>query len=306
VGVGVHGNADIGEDPTEAFVKLHPFGSITVECCIGESGGGQRHAAQKMVAEVMKVPFDGVQVVAADTHGTPYDAGLIGSRGTITVGTACIRAAKSARDKLLDMAAKKMNLPAQALDTEDFMVFIRDKPDVRLPWIAVTGTPEMTITGEGVYSQDFSKPNFAIYFAEVEVNLETGAARLVYALEGTDVGQIIDSTNIKMQAEGSFGAAGADTALTEEIIIDRNNGRIVNGNMIDYKWRTFNEFPPFDLVALESQFDSESFHALGFGEITGSPAPSAILMAISNAIGKEVTHYPATPSVILRAMGKIR
>jgi xanthine dehydrogenase molybdenum-binding subunit len=304
VGVGVHGNADIGEDPTEAFVKLHPFGSVTVEACIGESGGAQRHAAQKMAAEIMKVGMDGVQVVAADTHGTPYDAGLIGSRGTITIGTAVSRATNDARRKLLAMAAEKLHCPAEALDTEDFMVFIREKPEVRLPWIAVTGTPEMTITGEGLYKQNFDKPNFAIYFVEVEVNLATGEARMLRALEGTDVGQVIDRTNLKMQAEGSFGAAGADTGLFEEIIIDPQNGRIVNGNMIDYKWRTFNEFPPFEFVVLESQFDSESFKALGFGEISGSPAPSAILMAISNAIGVEVTHYPATPDVILAALAK--
>lgn len=306
VGVGVHGNADIGEDPTEGFVKLHPFGSVTVECCIGESGGAQRHAAQKMVAEVMKVPFDTVQVVASDTHFTPYDAGLIGSRGTITIGTCCVRAANDAREQLLEMASNILNLPTEELDTENYMVFPKANPKIALPWIAVTGTPEMTIAGKGLYKQNFDKPNFALYLAEVEVNLDTGEAKLLNALEATDVGQIIDPVNLKMQMEGSFGAAGADTALFEEEVLDKNNGRILNGNMIDYKWRTFNEFPPFDTLVKEGQFDSESFHALGFGEISGSPAPPAILMAISNAIGVEVTHYPATPSVILKALGKIK
>ena len=306
VGVGVHGNADIGEDPTEAFVKLHMFGSVTIECCIGETGGAQRHGASKMVAEVLKVPFESVQVVDADTHHTGYDAGLIGSRGTITIGTACVRAANDARNKLLGKASQMLHIPIEALDTENFTIFPKENPKMRLPWIAVTGTPEITITGEGVYEQNFDKPNFAIYFAEVEVNLDTGEAKLISALEGSDVGQIIDPINLKMQMEGSFGAAGADTALFEEEIIDRHTGRIMNGNMIDYKWRTFNEFPKFDTVILESQFDSEAFRAVGFGEISGSPAPSAILMAVSNAIGVEVSEYPATPDVILRALSKAR
>lgn len=306
VGVGVHGNADIGEDPTEGFVKLHPFGSVTVEMCIGETGGAQRHAIQKMVAEIMKVPFDGVQLVNSDTHGTGYDAGMIGSRGTITMGTCAVRAAKDARRKLLMMASEKLNIDVDELDTEDFLVFQRSKPQMRLPWIAITGTPEMTITGMGIYKQNFDKPNFALYFAEVEVNLETGETKLIRALEGTDVGQIIDPVNVRMQAEGSFGAAGADTALFEEMVMDKKLGRFVSGNMIDYKWRTFNEFPPFDTVILESRFDTESFHALGFGEISGSPAPSAILMAVSNAIGVEVKEYPTTPTVVLKAMGKIK
>jgi xanthine dehydrogenase molybdenum-binding subunit len=306
VGVGVHGNADIGEDPTEAFVKLHPFGSITVEACVGESGGGQRHAIQKMVAEQFRVPMEGVQLVDADTHGTPYDAGLIGSRGTITLGTATLRAGREAMDKLLALASERLHVPVEGLATENFMVFIKDKPEVRIPWIAAFGTPEMTISGFGLYKQNFDKPNFAMYFAEVQVNLDTGEAKLVYALECTDVGEIIDATNVKMQAEGSFGAAGADTALFEEMILDQNIGRFVNGNMIDYKWRTFNEFPPFDAVILESQFDSESYRAIGFGEISPAPGPCAIQMAISNAIGQVISEYPATPEVILRALGKIK
>ncbi len=306
VGVGVHGNADIGEDPTEGMVKLHPFGSVTLELCVGETGGAQRHAVQKMVAEVMKVPLDGVQVVDPDTHGTGYDAGMIGSRGTITMGTTAIRAAKDARRKLLEMASIKLNINVDELDTENFLVFSVRHPEKRLPWIAICGTPEMTITGSAKYKQNFDKPNFALYLAEVCVNLETGEAKLIRAIEGSDVGQIIDPINIRMQAEGSFGSAGGDTGLFEEMVMDPKIGRFMNGNMIDYKWRTFNNFPRFDTVLLESEWDTESFHAVGFGEITPSPAPAAILMAVSNAIGVEMTEYPCTPTKILRAMGKIK
>lgn len=306
VGVGVHGNADIGEDPTEGIVKLHPFGSVTVEICIGETGGAQRHGVQKMVAEVFDVPYDGVQVVDPDTHGTGYDAGMIGSRGTITMGTTAVMAAKDAKKKLLHMASEKFHMPEEDLYTENFMIQNRKVPDFKVPWIAATGTPEMTIIGEYKYVQNFDKPNFALYFAEVEVNLETGEAKLIHALESTDVGQVIDPVNCRMQAEGSFGAAGADTATFEENVIDPKLGRIMTGNMIDYKWRTFNEFPKFDTVILESQFDSKAFKALGFGEISGSPAPSAILMAVSNAIGHVINEYPCTPTIVLKAMGKLK
>ena len=174
------------------------------------------------------------------------------------------------------------------------------------PWLPVFGTVERTIIGTAVYEQNFDKPNFMLYLADVEVNLETGEAKLIRGMCGTDVGQIIDPINVRMQAEGSFGAAGADTALFEEMVMDPKLGRFMTGNMIDYKWRTFNEFPPFDSVILEGQFNTESFHALGFGEITGSPGPSAILMAVSNAIGHEIKEYPCTPDVVLRAMGKIK
>ena len=76
-------------------------------------------------------------------------------------------------------------------------------------------------------------------------------------------------------------------------------------SLVDYKWRTFKEFPPYDAVVLESQIDSFMFKALGIGEISGAAGASAVLMAISNAIGADIEEYPATPAVILKALNKI-
>ncbi len=88
-------------------------------------------------------------------------------------------------------------------------------------------------------------------------------------------------------------------------MIDPATGRPLTFNMIEYKWRTFNEFPEFDTVLLSSQFDSFQFKAGGVGEISGAAAASATMQAISNALGVEVSEYPATPNVILKALGRL-
>ena len=75
--------------------------------------------------------------------------------------------------------------------------------------------------------------------------------------------------------------------------------------MIDYKWRTTAELPIIENVVLETPIDSHCFHAIGIGEITTSPGPSAVLMAISNAIGQWLYEYPATPERILKAVSNI-
>ena len=50
-----------------------------------------------------------------------------------------------------------------------------------------------------------------------------------------------------------------------------------------------------------------SARAHGAPKSSGSAAAaSAVLMAISNAIGTEVNEYPATPEVILKAMKKAK
>ena len=78
----------------------------------------------------------------------------------------------------------------------------------------------------------------------------------------------------------------------------------MNANLIDYKWRTFPELPVIDNVVLETPFPSHRFHAVGVGEVATSPGPSAVLMAVSNALGIWMHDYPLTPDKILRALGK--
>ena len=76
-------------------------------------------------------------------------------------------------------------------------------------------------------------------------------------------------------------------------------------DMLEYMTRPFNEFPEFDYNVEESQWDTWQYHANGVGEISGGGAASAAMLAISNAIGTDVSTYPATPDVILKALGKL-
>jgi xanthine dehydrogenase molybdenum-binding subunit len=103
---------------------------------------------------------------------------------------------------------------------------------------------------------------------------------------------------------GCLGTAGIDSAVFEETVIDRRTGHTLNANLIDYKWRTFAELPPIENIVLETPFPSHRFHAIGIGENTTSPGPSAVLMAVSNACGTWLHEYPVTPEKVLKALGK--
>jgi CO/xanthine dehydrogenase Mo-binding subunit len=128
---------------------------------------------------------------------------------------------------------------------------------------------------------------------------------LLRIVAATDCGQVIDPLVLEGQIHGSLGSAGIDTALFEESVLDRTTGHILNCNMVDYKWRTFLDLPEFQNVILETPIPSHRFNAIGVGEIATAPGPSAVLMAISNAIGRRITDYPVTPDKILKALGKI-
>lgn len=303
VGVSIHGNADAGEDDSEAYVRLEGEGTVVIQCNVVETGMGQKSSLAKMVAEILQVPLENIKFSVADSLANPGEFGLAGSRGTLAVGTSCTKAAIDAKKKLLEMAAPVMGAAPEELDTIDCFVFVKENPEKRMPWIEII--PHVgSVTGLGTFHADYTTPNCFIIFTEVEVDLETGQAKILKVTGGSDVGQVIDPIQLEMQYHGSFGSAGTDTGLFEESVLDTVTGRVLTGNMIDYKWRPFNEFPEFDAVMAESQFDLFEFKAIGCGEVSGAAGPSAVMMAISNAIGTNVTEYPARPDVILKALSK--
>jgi len=304
VGVSVHGNADVGESVSEAYVRLNPDATATIHACVAESGTGQRSNLCKMAAETLQIPPDRVSITPPDSLINPFDFGLVGSRGTYAVGSAVISAAVDAREQLFEKAANILKTAPDDLESEDGIVFVKGDPDRGIPWRKAIGLAQ-TCTGFGRFQPDYSKPNFLALFAEVEVDTETGKLDLLRVVTATDVGQVIDPLSLAGQLHGALGAAGIDTAIFEESVIDKNSGHMLNLNMMDYKWRSFSELPRFENKILETAIQTHRFKAIGVGEIATSPGPSAVLMAASNALGTRLKGYPLTPDKILKALGKI-
>jgi CO/xanthine dehydrogenase Mo-binding subunit len=302
IGCSVTGNADAGESFSEAYVRMVPnfFDNsktrIMVHINVTEIGNGQKSSLLKMVAEILNVPYEAVQTIDADSRTNPRNEGLAGSRGTITCGRAVTTAALDLKEQLFEAAEYKLRYPKDAMELYDFGVRPKSKPDLWIPWIKLLPDRHLTMTGYGRHNEDFGTPNFFMSFVEVEVDLETGKATVTDMLGGTDCGQIIDPGSAEMQVHGGIGSASLDTAIYEENIIDPGTGRPMTYDMINAKWRPFNELPKMGACLVESKFETGYWGAIGFGEIAGAAAASAAMMAISNAIGVEVKEYPATPT----------
>jgi CO/xanthine dehydrogenase Mo-binding subunit len=303
VGFGIHGNADIGEDASEAYVRLDPNGTAKIFSSLAEHGTGQKSNITRMAAEVLQLPLERIFQPPSDSLLSPYERGPGGSRMTYAAGSAVIAAAEDARRKLLEEAAIVLGAKPEDLETVDGMVFTKGKPGNGVPWEKIIGA-DHTCMGYGRFEQDFTLSNCMMTFVEVEVDTETGKVDLLRVLNATDVGQIIDPPGLEGQLNGCLGSAGIDSALFEETILDRSTGHVLNANMIDYKWRTFSDLPPIENVILETPYESHRFHAVGVGEVATAPGPVAVLMAVSNAIGIWLHEYPTTPERVLRALDK--
>src|SRR6266850_1190650 len=87
-GVAAMLKASVAPSVSEAIVRLHTDGSVTVLASAVEMGQGTRTVLAQIAAEVLSVPMASVIVVQPDTAVTPYDQTTSSSRSTAMTGRA--------------------------------------------------------------------------------------------------------------------------------------------------------------------------------------------------------------------------
>jgi isoquinoline 1-oxidoreductase len=98
-----------------AWLHVGEDGTVTGFTGKAEIGQNIRTALAQTIADELRVPFDSVRMVTADTALTPFDAGTFGSRTTPTITPQLRRVASAARDILVEAAAKEWNVAAEGL-----------------------------------------------------------------------------------------------------------------------------------------------------------------------------------------------
>jgi nicotinate dehydrogenase subunit B len=103
----------------DSWIRIDADGSITVFTGKAELGQGFKTAFQQIAAEELDVPFASLKVVTADTGLTANEGYTSGSHSMQDSGTAIQNAAAQVHGILLAEAAKRLDVPAENLRTED-------------------------------------------------------------------------------------------------------------------------------------------------------------------------------------------
>ena len=116
---------DLPPTGVAAWIQIGEDGSITV--CTGKVEVGQniRTSLSQIVAEELMVPISSITMIMGDTDLVPFDMGTFGSLTTPRMGPQLRKAAATAREALIGMAAKKWNVGADKLVAENGMVIQR-------------------------------------------------------------------------------------------------------------------------------------------------------------------------------------
>jgi nicotinate dehydrogenase subunit B len=110
----------------DAWIRIGADGSATV--CTGkvELGQGIVTALAQIAAEELDLPLVRVQMISGDTERTPNEGVTAGSQSIENSGTALRMAGAEVRAILIELAAKKLGVPADTLTVSDGVVSARD------------------------------------------------------------------------------------------------------------------------------------------------------------------------------------
>ena len=294
-----------GLEPAAAVCRVDSDGTMTVVTSAVDMSGVNSGFAV-IAAAAFGLSPDKVRVVSADTSSGPYAGGSGGSKVTYTVGAAVLRAAESARQKVLAAASQELEISPDDLEVEDGVVRAVGAPDrsVTVAELAKKalrfGGVYEPIEGHGGSAQTSGAPSVAAHLSHVRVDRETGEVELLRHVIAQDVGRALNPALVEGQMRGGV-AQGMGWALYEELDHDQD-GRLLTGSFLDYAIPTAERVPEIETLIVEVPAPDGPFGAKGIGEAPVVGAPAAVANAVAAATGKRITELPMTPPRVWKAL----
>jgi xanthine dehydrogenase YagR molybdenum-binding subunit len=289
-----------GEPRSVVILKYTADGSVSL--CMGASdiGTGTKTVMAMVVAEELGVDLDRIQIDHADTGTTPSAVVSGGSQTTHVNAPAVRAAALEVKRQLLDMAAEQLKVEPASLSLKGSEIVAAGPPEKKLSLKDLERLQsQQVLVGVGhrdPHPKDKIGLPFVVHFAEVEVDTRTGEVRVLRLLGAHDSGRVMSPLSYENQVFGGM-TMGIGFAMTENRILDRATGRMVNTNWHDYKLPTAQDVAVrFTCVPIDPK-DTElnTVGCKGIGEPATIPTAAAIANAVHHATGIRVTEPQVNP-----------
>jgi aldehyde oxidoreductase len=292
IAIGVYGCGLDGVDSSAAWVELQPDGSVKVGTSWEDHGQGADIGTLTMAHETLRhggFTPEKIKLVMNDTAVTPNSGPAGGSRSNVVTGNA-IRIASEA---LLNALKKDDG----TFKTYDELVAAKAPTRYEGSWTADMCSNCDLETSQGA---PFSNYMYEVFVPTVEVNTETGKARVISFYTSVDVGKVINKSVVDGQIYGGI-AQGIGLALTEDFEDLTKHTTLAGCGL------PMIEDIPDDFVIeyVEALRPSGPYGASGVGEVPLCGSHPAVLNAIYDACKVRITQIPALPEKIKAGLAKL-
>ncbi|NUP01369.1 MAG: xanthine dehydrogenase family protein molybdopterin-binding subunit [Nonomuraea sp.] len=293
-------------------VRMLPTGKV--EVITGTSPHGQGHvtAWSQIVADALGVPFEDVRVLHGDTAISHKGLDTYGSRSLVVGGMAVLRACEKVREKARSLAAYVLECSPDDLEFEGGAYKVRGTGASRtiqeLAYAAFLAHDlpegvEARLDSDATFDPDnYSFPH-GTHLCAMEVDTETGMARIRSYVAVDDVGKVVNPLIVDGQVHGGI-AQGVAQALFEEAVYDPD-GNLLTATMADYLLPSAADLPTFTTDRTETPATSNPLGVKGVGEAGTIASTPAVVNAVVDALrpfGIQDVRMPCTPERVWRAL----
>lgn len=286
------------DDYSTARATLHD-GVATLKFATSEVGQGFVTLAPQIARTVLGV--DQVLLEPMDTSiGSAGSTSA--SRQTWMSGGAVDGACRLVRERLFEHVGRQHNIDPLRLAIDGTDV-VDTMGDLRISVAEATQgqrfeetfeyhhriTEDLDENGQGNCHVAFA---FVAHRAVVDVDTELGLVKVVQVATAQDIGRALNPLSVVGQIEGGI-AQGLGLAVMEEIVVD--NGRVRNPSFTDYLLPTALDAPVVVASFVEEPDPQAPLGAKGVGEPPCISVTPAIVAAIRDATGKDLTRVPVRP-----------
>jgi xanthine dehydrogenase D subunit len=291
------------DDYSTARVQIQIVGgspTVVVHTAAAEVGQGLITVEQQICRTEL-----GVDNVVVHPKNTDVGSGgsTSASRQTYMTGGAVKLACEAVRASIFDLAAKKLGKTAEDWSLVGGNV-ISEADGVVASLVDVLGDdtieetrehhhrPTQEIdpeTGQGFAHIQYS---FSAHRAVVDVDVDLGLVKVIELACSQDVGKAINPNGVIGQIQGGS-VQGMGLAVMEEIVV--KDGKIRNPSFTDYLIPTILDTPPMPIDMIEHADPHAPYGLRGVGEAPTISSGPAVVAAIREATGLELSRVPVRP-----------
>jgi carbon-monoxide dehydrogenase large subunit len=210
------------------------------------------------------------------------------------------------RARELAARALEADVADVVVDIERGTVGVAGVPSSAFTWAALAQraqADDQVLAGDAVFRQEGATYPFGAHVCVVEVDRDTGQARVLRHVAVDDCGTVLNPLLVEGQQHGGI-AAGIGQALFEEVRFD-DSGNPITANFADYAVPSAAELPSFDVRSTETPTPLNPLGAKGIGEAATIGSTPAVQNAVIDAVahlGVRHIDMPCTAERVWRAI----
>ncbi|HXD34252.1 MAG TPA: xanthine dehydrogenase family protein molybdopterin-binding subunit [Pyrinomonadaceae bacterium] len=271
-------------------------GHVRLLAASTEIGQGTNTIFTQIAAEALGVNFELIEVAQPDTNNVPNSGPTVASRTCMVVGKLIESAVLGLKQTLIGSGLLSENY-SQSDFQQACGAYIKQFGPLK-SFSRYQAPPNILWDDEKYQGDAYGAYAWAVYVAEVTVDLLTYEAKVDDFVAIQEVGRVINPILATGQIEGGV-AQGIGYTLFENVVWQ--NGRMANNQMTNYIIPTPADIPPIRVFFEENPYAYGPGGAKGIGELPmDGPAP-AILNAIEHATGVSFNRIPLMPEELMKA-----